>query len=72
MKHDFFFWLSNEHACGNFFLQDMYIQQKNLFNDVKMQLKANCMLLFGKKKNKTTASQFSIKMNTQKNECMIC
>lgn len=19
LKHDFFFWLSNEHACGNFF-----------------------------------------------------
>lgn len=49
LKHDFFFWLSNEHACGNFFLQDMYIQQKNLFNDVKMQLKEQIACCYLKK-----------------------
>lgn len=35
--------------------------------------RANCMLLFEKIEIKPhAATQFSIKMNTQKNECMIC
>lgn len=52
----------------------MYIQQKNLFNDVKMQLKEQiaCCYLEKKKQKTQLQSKFSIKMNTQKNECMIC
>lgn len=50
----FFFGYQMNMHVEIFFLQDMYIQQKNLFNDVKMQLKeqiACCYL-----KNKTTCS----------------
>lgn len=58
-----FFFLAIKWTCtwNSFFLKDMYIQQKNLFNDVKMQLKANCMLLFGKKKIKPQLVNFQSK-----------
>lgn len=49
LKHDFFFWLSNEHACGNFFFTRHVYPTEKLLNDVKMQLKEQIACCYLKK-----------------------